>query len=185
MIRFLTLVLFGLWIAEPAYAHSLRVFATVEGSEVKGYGFFVGGGRPQDVEWKAVMSGDDVAHGRTDDQGGFHFATPEKITGPLSITLNSGEGHIATRVLSADRFGAAPAKELKNSTPAPAKAQAGMNASGVTEQMIETAVAREIAPLLERIEQMDARLRFTDIISGICLIIGIAGIALWARGKHR
>jgi nickel transport protein len=32
---------------------------------------------------------------------------------------------------------------------------------------------------------MDDRLRFTDVMSGIFLIVGLAGIALWARGRRR
>ena len=49
--------------------------------------------------------------------------------------------------------------------------------------LVESAVQRQVEPLLERIEQMDNRLRFTDIMSGIFLIIGLAGIGLWARGR--
>jgi nickel transport protein len=51
--------------------------------------------------------------------------------------------------------------------------------------LVEAAVQRQVAPLLERIEMMDDRLRFTDVMSGIFLIIGLAGIGLWARGRRR
>ena len=39
--------------ATPAAAHKLRVFATVEGGSVRGYAFFVGGGRPEGSAWAA------------------------------------------------------------------------------------------------------------------------------------
>jgi nickel transport protein len=51
--------------------------------------------------------------------------------------------------------------------------------------LIAAAVQRQIAPLMARIEQMDSRLRLTDVVSGICLILGLGGIALRARGRRR
>ena len=37
--------------------------------------------------------------------------------------------------------------------------------------------------LLERIEAMDSRLRYTDMMSGLFLIAGLAGMVLWALGR--
>ncbi|WP_319532027.1 cobalamin biosynthesis protein CbiL [uncultured Cohaesibacter sp.] len=189
MIRLVTFLLFCLCLSEPTLAHSLRVFATVEGSMVTGYGFFVGGGRPFDVEWKATMSDEEIATGKTDREGGFRFEAPATVTGPVTVTINSGEGHIASRELRPDRFGASEAAHVTEAAPVSHKLESpdatlSNDSPALTEALIETAVAREIAPLLERIEQMDSRLRLTDIVSGICLIVGIAGIALWARGRR-
>ncbi|MDV7145763.1 cobalamin biosynthesis protein CbiL [Tropicimonas sp. TH_r6] len=175
-----------LCMAGPSAAHSLRVFATVEAGQVVGYGFFVGGGRPQHAAWTASLSGHAVADGTTDAEGAFSFAAPSPVDAPLTVTINSGEGHVASRDLGPDRFGAAEGATVTahraaiatppdDSTPEP---------SDISPDMIRAAVAREIAPLLERIEQMDARMRLTDILSGLCLIFGIAGIALWARGRR-
>lgn len=181
MTRLISGMLVLMLLASPVAAHSLRVFATVEGETVSGYGFFVGGGRPQDVDWSATMAGQELARGRTDSQGGFLFAVPSQINGPVTVTINSGEGHIASRDLGPERFGGVTAPSATVASPGePPTSPDG----AVTEAAIQTAVAREIAPLLERIEQMDARMRFTDIISGLCLIFGIAGIALWARGRR-
>ena len=52
-----------------------------------------------------------------------------------------------------------------------------------TAALIEAAVQHQVAPLLERIEAMDDRLRLTDVMSGIFLIVGLAGIGLWARSR--
>lgn len=181
MRRLLSILVLALWVGSPALAHSLRVFATVEGDTVSGYGFFVGGGRPQDVEWSATMAGRAFAQGHTDDEGRFAFAAPATVDGPVRVTINSGEGHVASRILAPARFGAAqpqPADATPAVTPPPVQSPAP------TESMIQAAVAKEIAPLLERVEEMDARMRLTDIVSGLCLIFGIAGIALWARGRR-
>jgi nickel transport protein len=39
--------------------------------------------------------------------------------------------------------------------------------------------------VLARIEEMDARLRFADVLSGLFFILGLAGMALWALGRRR
>ncbi|MBB4120249.1 cobalamin biosynthesis protein CbiL [Martelella radicis] len=172
--------------AHPALAHSLRVFATVEGREIVGYGFFVGGGRPQGAAWTAAMSGNAFAGGKTDQEGGFAFAAPDPVTGPVTVTIDTGEGHVASRALTTDRFGAVTLP-VAQSSPAEKEASAVRPGEGaaITTDMVRTAVAQEVAPLLERIEQMDARMRLTDIVAGLSLIFGIAGIALWARGRRR
>ncbi len=51
--------------------------------------------------------------------------------------------------------------------------------------LVAEAVQREIAPLEERLEALDSRLRFVNILSGVFLIIGLAGIGLWARARGR
>lgn len=177
MIRALSVVL-ALGLAGPAAAHSLRVFATVEGPTITGYGFFVGGGRPEGVAWIARMADHEVAEGKTDANGGFTFPTPDPVTAPLTITVNSGEGHIASRSLGLERFGLA--SDAPQSAPSPVQPQA----SQITVELVQTAVAREVAPLMERIEEMDSRMRLTDAVSAVCLIFGIAGIALWARSRR-
>lgn len=177
-------------LAAPAMAHSLRLFARVDGGQIGGYAFFIGGGRPAGVGWVAKMDGQTIAQGNTSDQGEYQFPVPEKVTGDISITVDTQEGHVAHTRLPADRFEDQPAaastaligaaasragsQEKDVSTPAEA---------GVDRQMIERAVAHEIAPLLERIEAMDARMRLTDVMSGVFLIIGLAGMGLWARRR--
>lgn len=186
MKRLLVFLMLSLLLAGPAGAHSLRVFARVENGMVSGYGFFVGGGRPQDVSWIAAMEGAEIARGRTDAEGGFSFPAPDPVTGPVTITINSGEGHVAARELGVERFGqaAAPAGQGVVVSPAAEGTAAPEGGDALTRAMVEAAVAHEVAPLLERIEQMDARMRLTDIVAALCLIFGIAGIALWARGRR-
>ncbi|MFD2172580.1 cobalamin biosynthesis protein CbiL [Rhodobacter lacus] len=182
MIRAL-LLFAALLAASPASAHGMKVFAKVVGDQVSGYGFFIGGGRPEGVEWQAEMAGAPLAQGKTDASGGFAFAAPASVTGPVTVTLNTGDGHVARAELAPARFGAVPG------APAPALAApepAAPEAAGPElAALVAVAVAREVAPLAERIEQMDNRMRLTDLMSGLFLIIGLAGIGLWARGRRR
>lgn len=213
--------LVSLALVSPVAAHSLRVFARVEGAGVAGYGFFVGGGRPHGALWRARMGETVLATGETDAEGAFAFAVPRPVTDAVTVTLDTREGHVATATLAAARFGAhaapaaptapaasaasapaaapPPAPDIAAPTAptAPAASAANGPISGAAAPpipspsapevaaLVEAAVAREVAPLLERIEAMDARLRFADILSGVFLILGLAGMGLWATGRRR
>ncbi len=187
MLRALVLLL-ALLLAGPAAAHSLRLFAKVEGREVSGYGFFVGGGRPRGADWSARMAGLPLAQGQTDAEGGFRFELPEAVTGDVVIALDTGEGHMARVTLPPERFGGAPvpagAIPLRAGGPALPAAEEPLSAQALR-AIVSQAVEAEVTPLRERIERMDARMRVTDIVSGLFLILGGAGIALWARGRRR
>jgi len=187
-------ILLAVLLASPVAAHSLRVFAKVEGDTISGYAFFIGGGRPSGARWVAKMGDEEVASGETDPEGGYSFSVPRPVVAPVAILVDTGDGHVASARLGAERFGAvaASAKETPAGE-APEKASVAEDAAdppparpAETEaRLVEEAVERQVAPLLERIEAMDARLRFTDVMSGIFLIIGLAGIALWARGRRK
>ena len=102
------ILLCALLLVGPAAAHSLRVFARVEGGQVSGYGFFIGGGRPQGVDWQAQMGPETIAKGQTDARGSFGFPAPATATADVVVTVNTGEGHIASTTLKPERFGGAP-----------------------------------------------------------------------------
>ncbi|WP_235816301.1 cobalamin biosynthesis protein CbiL [Phaeovulum vinaykumarii] len=223
----LLILLLALVSASPAAAHALRVFARLEGDQISGYGFFIGGGRPRDVEWVAQMGGAPLARGRTDAEGAFRFPVPEPVTGDLKITVNTAEGHIASTTLAQSRLlpaqgapgATTPSAQLPGpattgpsttgpsttgpaypgqiapqglrpapAAPAPAAPPPTAPAQPATAQPttaeIERAVAAQVAPVLERLEQMDARMRLTDLVAGLSLIFGIAGMLLWARSRR-
>lgn len=171
----LALLVLLLLVPGLACAHGVRLFATVEGQEVVGYGFFIGGGRPEGARWRAEAGGETVAQGRTDTAGGFRLPAP--AAGPLTLTLDTGDGHMAELTLGAERFGAPAA-------PAPAPAPAAATPAADT-AALEAALARQIAPLSAQIAELEARLRLTDLVSALCLIFGLAGLALWARGARK
>lgn len=207
MIRLVISLLFVL-LANAAQAHSLRLFANIDDNQVTGYAFFIGGGRPADVKWIAKMNDKEIASGRTNTKGGYSFKAPESVVGDIVITVDTEEGHIATTRLAPDRFaptgsqapartrhaterfdkagpttgGQAPASSAPEGETPPSPA---VPTSEATARMVEDAVQRQVGPLLERIEVMDARMRFTDVMSGVFLIIGLAGIGLWARSRKR
>ena len=172
--RLLSSLVLCLALASPAFAHKLKVFATASGGTVSGYAYFVGGGRAQGTEWTATdASGKTIAEGLTGADGAYSLAAPEPIDADITITVNTREGHIASTMVRAQHFGSTA---VDTQLAAPVAGEPAADA-------IETAVQRQLQPVLQRLEEMDARLRFVDIMSGLFLIIGLAGIGLWARGQ--
>lgn len=182
MIRLLLPLLLAMAFAGPAQAHKLKVFATVEDAEVTGYAFFIGGGRAAGAVWTAKdPAGTMLASGTTDGEGRFAFPAPQPPV-DATVTVDTREGHIAAATLPASRFGGAAAVAPHAvDRPAPAVEAEG---EARLAALVEAAVQRQVTPLMERIEQMDDRLRIADVMSGIFLILGLAGIALWAKGRR-
>lgn len=172
-------------LALPAEAHKLKVFAAVDGLSVHGYAFFIGGGRPEGSAWMARdAAGATIASGTTDAEGRFAFDLPAAPAGDVTVTVDTHEAHIASATLSARSLGATAA------SPPPPETSVAPAAEGPTDDarlaaLVAAAVERGTEPLQERIEMMDSRLRFADILSGVFLIIGLVGIGLWARSKRR
>ena len=182
-------------LAEPAAAHRLKLFATVEAGAIAGYGFFIGGGRPQGATLVIRdAAGAEVFRGATDDAGVFSWRPP--APGDFALTIDARDGHVAEARIGADRFagdasGAAPAA----AAPAPA-ATAPIPAAGTAcapdpgvlaaiDRAVDTAVARQVRPLLEAYAEAEGRVRFNDVAGGIGMIVGLAGIALWASARRR
>lgn len=182
MIRLLLPLLLAMAFAGPAQAHKLKVFATVEGGEVTGYAFFIGGGRAAGAAWTAKdPAGTTLASGTTDGEGSFAFPVPQPPV-DATMTVDTREGHVAAATLPASRFGGAAAVSPPPvDGPAPAVEAEG---EARLAALVEAAVQRQVTPLMERIEQMDDRLRLADVMSGIFLILGLAGMALWAKGRR-
>ena len=187
MTRILLVLLAIMGTCLPAVAHKLKVFAAAEGRTVSGYAFFVGGSRPLGAAWTATnAAGAALADGRTDDEGRFSFDTSANDLSDVTITVDTGDAHVASTVLPAGRLGRAPVSRM-SPTGTAASAEVAAAAPVLAEDvanMVEAVVQRQIEPLLERIEQMDSRLRFTDVLSGIFFIVGLAGIGLWARARR-
>lgn len=162
-------------LASPALAHKLKVFATVEGHTVSGYAFFIGGGRPDGGAWTARdAAGRILGQGTTDQEGRFAFDLPASAS-DITVTVDAHDAHVASATLGAERV-AHPPNVPATAEPDPAGER--------LPAQVEAAVQRQVAPLLERIEQMDARLRYVDMLSGVFLIAGLAGMLMWARGRR-
>jgi nickel transport protein len=188
--------------ATSAEAHRLKLFVSVEGMTMSGHAFFIGGGRPQDVGFVVKdASGAEIHRGRTDDQGAFSWTATKPADYVLSV--DTGDGHFADEKIPTDRFSpaaqaaAAPMQTVTSPAPVadvPANATAAVSAPAPVdtetlarrvEAAVDRAVARQLRPLIEAQNLAEGRLRFNDIMGGVGMIIGLAGIAAWALSRRR
>jgi nickel transport protein len=184
--------------AGPAAAHRLKLFVAVEGMTVSGYAFFIGGGRPQDVGYVVKDgAGTEIHRGRTDQSGGFSWtaAAPADYV----VSLDTGDGHFADEKIAAGRFSAAAPAAPAATDPSPPPAAKGPADAAIpspppidsealarlVESAAERAVARQLRPLIEAQNLAEARLRFNDIMGGVGMIVGLAGLTAWALSRRR
>ena len=195
MIRTVLAALLAL--AAPAGAHRRTLFATVEDGVVSGSGFFVGGGRPTGARVVARdAAGAIVFEGATGPDGAFSFRPP--AASGLEIVLDVGDGHAARARIDADRLrgsarpegaygeaAAAPPTVVASFEPGVPPPPSADELRAMIDAAVAAAVAREVRPLAEALSAAEARVRFNDVAGGIGMIVGLAGIALWARSRRR
>ncbi len=181
--------------AGPAAAHRLKLFVASEVGEITGYGFFVGGGRPDGVEVVVEdAAGHTVHRGRTDEHGGFRWRPP--VAADYVVSIDTGDGHRATAGITADRLAganaAAPPPPPVEPTPVVLSAEMPVAApidrdalARLVEARVDAALERRLRPLMEAYDQAESRLRFNDVMGGVGMIAGLAGAALWATARRR
>ncbi len=191
----LILFLILIFAATSTSAHNFKVFATIEDGDVTGYAFFVGGGRPHG----AIIIIQDTAsnelyRGTTDDAGIFSWRPAQPAD--LTVVANAGDGHVATTRISRERFPSASSTSVEITHNAAAPPNTVLSSEKQTtgtaacvpediEQLVGEAVARQVQPLLEAYAQAEDRTKLTDVVGGIGMIFGLAGIAMWAFSRRR
>lgn len=176
--------------ATPAFAHKLKVFATAIGASVEGRAYFVGGGAAIGAPVTLTDSAGGIAATATTQppDGSFAFALPYRDD--FIVGIDAQDGHVADFALQADRLAetlpAAPhatpasAAELISEPPS-ASVTAVPSVGG---EAIEAAVARQVAPLTDQIDEMQSSIGLRDVLGGVGYVLGIFGLwALLARRK--
>jgi nickel transport protein len=186
----LALILALSWPA-TATAHRLKLFVTVDDGALAGYAFFVGGGRPEGVDFIVKKDGGEVFRGKTDSQGNFRWK-PD-VPANYSVTVDAGDGHWAEGAIAADRLGglaapAPPPAAAPSQAPQPSGACAPNDPAALAklvEAQVDKAVARQLRPLMEAYDQAEGRVRFNDVMGGVGMIVGLAGAGLWALSRRK
>lgn len=178
------LILIFAWMiasAWPAQAHRLKLFATLENGTISGYAFFVGSGRAQNADLRITdETGREIAKLTTDAQGAYSYPTSAVQT--YRLIAHTGDGHVAEATIDKSRFsGVAGAKALADDE-ADETSLGDVNAAQI-ERIVDAAVARQLRPLMEAYEAAEGRTRFNDVMGGIGMIIGLAGLALWSSAR--
>lgn len=188
--------------ATAAEAHRLKLFATVADGVVHGYGFFIGGGRPNEAQL-VIRNGKGVElfRGPAGADGSFSFKPA--AASDLLLAIDAGDGHVAETRIAASRFPesdafdvvgdakaasetqSASTKAVSSDAPSPAVAASRGDLTAMIDRSVDRAVSRQLMPLLEAYAEADGRARFTDVVSGIAFIVGLAGLLLWGRSRRR
>ena len=183
----LAILLMALYI-NPAEAHRLKLFAVSEDGAISGYAFFTGGGRPKGSTITIKDASGKQRHATTTDKDGAFRWNPNS-SGRFTVTINTGEGHIASTTVTigtpTDPAGTAVERPASSTARTTKLDRPASGTPANLEQMIERAVERQVQPLRRDISEYEARLRFKDIIAGLAMIIGLAGIAMWAAARNR
>ena len=186
--------------AGTAEAHKVRLFASVEGKTIQGYGYFSAKVRARNCLVEVLgPAGERLGQVRTDGAGEFSFETFKKIDHLLVLT--TGDGHearflVRAEELPADLPGVEGRAKVQVKEESPSTVEAGPRASEGSgpdvAEAVSRAVAKELAPLQEQIralrqdlDQYQAKVRFSDAVGGGGFILGLAGLAFFLTAKRK
>lgn len=165
--RYTVLLLFAaLALPSQLQAHRLEVAAFAEGRRIEGSVYVPGGGTVAGARVSVRRpDGDVLAELLSDAEGRFTYLATEAAD--LLIRADAGDGHVAERAVRA------------------AEMSGGMGggADADLEAMVERVVARQLRPLREELTAQGERVGLRDVLGGIGYILGLAGLALWWRGR--
>ena len=199
--------------ATSALAHRVNIFAWTEDNEIVAECGFNGGSKVkqgQVVVFDAA-TGTKLIEGRTDDFGVYRFpVSAEGKAHGVRIVIKAGEGHqnewtveaaelatiqpgtgaapaASSAPASATAVAAAPAAQAPASPKtdkAPAQQAANISASEL-QNIVNTALDAKLGPIRKELAEMRvARPGFSEIFGGIGWLVGLAGIALYFKGRR-
>ncbi|MCL1073344.1 hypothetical protein [Shewanella dokdonensis] len=177
----------------PLSAHLLKVFAWAEGNEIVGNAYFAGGIAAGGAHIK-VYDGQHqlVAELSPDSKGDFRVKVPGAAD--YSIVADTEDGHVAHWEIKTAEVAAPVVTATTETTPkaaasvetkSPALMATAALDKAALEQLVQTAVAREVGPLRMELQRYADRLRLSDLLGGIGFIFGLTGGALWWRSRKR
>ena len=195
-------LLLALLFPQEGQAHRVNIFAYADGDAVQIECSFSKSQRVRNGRLTMCDAQTDevLAHAVTDEQGFFRYV-PEaaflKRGHGLKIHLNAGEGHQSSWTLGSEDLRMtsggdgpvppAPSSAAHDAPPPASRAPSAMPASDI-EKHLESMLEAKLAPMRQMLgkvlaAQQDDSPRLRDIIGGIGWIIGLLGMAAYARSK--
>jgi len=206
--------MFSLLLADSAtaWAHKMYLHAEAVGQKVQGRAYFRGGAPAQQAKLEVFLpDGRKLLQTKTDANGEFWFQAPARCD--YRLVVDTGDGHGAEYTLPAadlpeslpplEKATRPPAEKAQNppdeKSPSAAEERPTPTDSGQASpqeknragspdplpEWIEQAVHRQVAPLARKIEQMEQRIRWSDVLGGIGYIIGLTGMGFYLLGMRR
>ncbi len=168
----------------PVHAHSVNMFAYVEGKSVVVEGFFTDGKVTEKAEIRVFSpDGEVLVEGQADDEGVFVFDIPAVTD--LRISLYAGMGHRVEYTLPADELRGAMA--TAGESPASSDAGSATTAVALNDAALEAVIRRVVTeaqlPLVRNVAELRERRTISDIIGGIGFIVGIVGVFFYLKAR--
>ncbi|MEE4315061.1 MAG: hypothetical protein V2J11_11215 [Desulfofustis sp.] len=194
---FLSILLLCLVITTPGNAHKVNVFAYAESGTIIGETSFSGGRPAQNAEISVQdrATGAVLLQARSDGQGTFSFPIPDRARDErldLLIIVHAGEGHRNEWLLTTEDYlpgepDTAPGGQSAAATERQSAVAVELPPQQIAlppswpeeqlQQIIETAVAKQVAPLKRLVlETRQSGPGLRDILGGIGYIVGIFGV---------
>jgi nickel transport protein len=199
ILMLLTLLVLG-FLAAPALAHRVLVFAYAEGDTIYTESKFI----PNDPvrQGKVLVidakTGQELLTGTTDDHGKFSFKIPPAAQAQkmdLRIVMDAAMGHRGEWLLKAANYlggvqetagTSAPAPAAATPAPAPAAAKSGNIDQQALEAALQKTLERQLGPINEKLTDLTIhRTTLPDILGGIGYIVGIFGVAAYFMSKRK
>ncbi|MFO1153334.1 MAG: hypothetical protein U1E42_06675 [Rhodospirillales bacterium] len=181
----------------PAHAHKLKVFATADGATIDGRVYFVGGAAAPGARIAIeAPPGTPIASLVADADGAFRYEATRRVD--HLFAADTGDGHSARFTIAAQDLpsalppGPSPVQAADPLTD-PIAPETHASTDGVSlppsatalRAMLSEAVASQVRPLRQQMNDYEDQLRLRDIVGGIGYIVGLAGVALWMKARQR
>jgi nickel transport protein len=182
-------VLSQFFLPATLFAHSMSVYATIEGKTIQGKAEFQGGTPVKDAAVIAYdPAGEQLDRTKTDAAG--KFSLEAKFHCDYRLLVDAGDGHGGEFMLAAKRI-PADLPERNNAQPTNTEHQHETAAGNSQDHsgMLSAYEAKhqlalvedmhgDIDALQEQIDQMKKQREFRDILGGLGFIVGIVGAAI-------
>lgn len=207
VLTFALVVALSIAIAIPAFAHRVNIFAWAEGGMIIAEASFSSGNPARDSKVTALDAADGtvLAEATTNEQGRAALPITDAMRqrkATLRLELQASEGHRNTWELAPDEYltaeapAAQPVASVATAQPTATTqtpqqvAVAPVAAVGIDEaalrRIIDESLEAKLAPLRHSLAASTAAgPRLPEIFGGIGYLVGMAGLALWARSRRR
>ncbi|MFA0440862.1 hypothetical protein AB4560_13145 [Vibrio sp. 10N.222.51.C12] len=178
------LILIG--ISSAAWAHNMRMSVYVEGSNLEGEIYYVGGGNAAASGATVELFDSGVIVGKTesDEDGLFVFASV--TPGNYTVRGDAGQGHVATYDVNQNEFLGGESSSSISANGENEKTRQAQNGFGeIDQQQLQIALSKAIRPLREQIDRYEAKTRFHDILGGIGYVFGLFGLFVMLKQRRQ
>ena len=176
-----------------AVAHRVNIFSWLEGDDVAVECGFSRDSPVRDgrITVFDAKSGKELLQGATDKKGHFRFPVPQSVrrnAHGLRIRVNAGEGHQSEWLMAADEL--MLSCDVPDARTQPSATEASLlstSGDGVTQEavrrIVNEALDTKLAPIRRDLAAASEP-GIQEIIGGVGWLLGLAGIALYCKGRR-